>query len=205
MAKRASTDRWVALQFLAVILPVTLVLVAQLTADARRAAALEASRPLRNLANEARASYRTFTNGAADAVDTGTLSRQSAEALQTASAQLAQLANRSEAAALGDTPMLLAQLAGAIGNGAELRTLLPRRAAITRGDQQTRAIEAAFVNRDQAVVRDAIDSAVRQKQQVIAALLASLTLTVIFVMATRRRLRQQIEDDAAVSPSRRLR
>ncbi|TLZ39998.1 MAG: hypothetical protein E6K32_12100, partial [Gammaproteobacteria bacterium] len=76
-----STDRLIALQFLAVAVPIAFVLLAQMAADARRAAALEQSRPLRTLANEARANYRTFTNGAADAVDTGALGRQSAEAL----------------------------------------------------------------------------------------------------------------------------
>ena len=78
---RRSTDRLIALQFLAVAVPIAFVLLAQMVADARRATALEHSRPLRTLANEARANYRTFTNGAADAVDTGALGRQSAEAL----------------------------------------------------------------------------------------------------------------------------
>src|SRR5258705_5573799 len=104
-----STDKLVALQFLAVILPVTLVLLGQLTADARRADALEQSRPLRNLASDARSNYRTFTNGAADAVDTGTLGRQSAEALRTAAEQLAQLQLQLQdgGAALGDPPKLV--------------------------------------------------------------------------------------------------
>src|SRR5207253_9392922 len=66
-AMRRSTDRLIALQFLAVAVPIAFVLLAQMAADARRAAALEQSRPLRTLANEARANYRTFTNGAADA------------------------------------------------------------------------------------------------------------------------------------------
>ena len=66
---RRSTDTLIALQFLAVVVPIAFVLVAQLIADQHRAAALEYSRPLRNLADEARANYRTFTNGAAEAVD----------------------------------------------------------------------------------------------------------------------------------------
>jgi hypothetical protein len=73
---KRSTDRLIALQVLAVAVPIAVVLLAQLVADARRATALDQSRPLRTLANEARANYRTFTNGAADAVDTGTLGRQ---------------------------------------------------------------------------------------------------------------------------------
>src|SRR3981081_1487643 len=50
---RRSTDRLIALQFLAVAVPIAFVLLAQMVADARRAAALEHSRPLRTLANRA--------------------------------------------------------------------------------------------------------------------------------------------------------
>src|ERR1700722_8491290 len=99
--KRA-TDKLIALQFLAVVLPIALVLLVQLAADARRAAGLEHSRPLRILAEEARANYKTFTNGAADAVDTGTLGAQSVEALHTAAARLAELAGRGADGGRGD-------------------------------------------------------------------------------------------------------
>ena len=200
---RRSTDNLIALQFLAVILPVTLVLFGQLVADARRATALDHSRPLRNLATEARANYRNFTNGVADAVDTGTLGRQSAEALRTAATQLEQLARLGESTALGDTPQLVAGLAHTIGNGARLEALLPLRSTILRGDQETRAIDAAFVNRDQAVVREVIDSAILQKRLLIAALFASGALTVYFVLLTRRRLKHQIDADAAIERQRR--
>ena len=200
---RRSTDNLIALQFLAVILPVTLVLFGQLLADARRATALDHSRPLRNLATEARANYRTFTNGVADAVDTGTLGRQSAEALRTAATQLAQLARIAEPAALGQTPQLVDGLARAIGNGARLEALMPLRKDIVLGDQQTKAIDLAFVTRDQAVVRDVIESAILQKRLLIAALFASGALTVFFVVITRRRLKRQIDDDAAIERRRR--
>ena len=99
--KRA-TDKLIALQFLAVVLPIAVVLLVQMAADARRAARLEHSRPLRILASEARANYKTFTNGAADAVDTGSLGAQSVKALQTAAARLAELADHGEAAVVGD-------------------------------------------------------------------------------------------------------
>ena len=200
---RRSTDNLVALQFLAVILPVTLVLFGQLLADSRRATALAESRPLRNLASEARASYRGFVNGVADAVDSGTLGRQSAEALQLSADQLARLARLGQAQALGATPALVARLAHTIHAGARLDSLLPLRGAILQGDRETRAIDDVFVNRDQAVVRDAVDSAKLQKRLLVAALLVSAALTVYFVLLTRRRLQQQIEADAAIERARR--
>ncbi|HVH83420.1 MAG TPA: hypothetical protein VM713_03785, partial [Steroidobacteraceae bacterium] len=110
-----SHDRLIALQFLAVVVPIAFVLLAQMVADARRAAALAESRPLRTLANDARADYRTFTNGAADAVDTGSLGRQSAEALKNASDRLTELALRDGEPAVNKTAGQVADLARLLG------------------------------------------------------------------------------------------
>src|ERR1700693_1913639 len=125
---RLSTDLLSALQVLAVAVPIAFVLLAQMVADGHRATTLEQSRPLRTLANEARANYRTFTNGAADAVDTGALGRQSAEALNTTAALLSKLAASGEAAALGNTPRLVADLAAQVRSGATLGDLMALRA-----------------------------------------------------------------------------
>jgi len=200
---KRSTDGLIALQFLAVALPIALVLLGQLAADARRAEALAQSRPLRVLASEARASYRTFTNGAADAVDTGALGRKSVEALDSAAVLLAQLAAQGEAAALGDAPRVVGALAGAIDRSGTLATLMPLRAQIMQGDRLTRAIDANFEAHDEAVVRGAIASAIKQKREVTAALLITAGLSVIFVLATRRRLKRQLDADAAIERQRR--
>ncbi len=200
---RRSTDRLIALQFLAVAVPIAFVLLAQLVADGRRATTLEQSRPLRTLANEARANYRTFTNGAADAVDTGALGRQSAEALNTTAALLSKLAAAGEAAELGNAPKLVAELAAQVRSGATLDNLMALRAQIALADRETRAIDENFELRDAAVVHDAVESARREKQLVSVALFISAILTVIFVLATRRRLKRQIDADAAIERRRR--
>src|SRR5207248_64761 len=56
---------------------------------------------------------------------------------------------------------------------------------------------------DAAVIRDAVESARREKQEVTVALLISAILTVIFVLATRRRLKEQLDADAAIERRRR--
>src|SRR5882757_3566762 len=114
--KRA-TDKLIALQFLAVVLPIAVVLLVQMVADARRAAALDHSRPLRILAQEARANYKTFTNGAADAVDTGTLGGQSVAALHTAAERLTRLADLGETAVVGEAAGVVQDLAATIPRG----------------------------------------------------------------------------------------
>ena len=200
--KRA-TDKLIALQFLAVVLPIALVLLVQLAADARRAAGLEHSRPLRILAEEARANYKTFTNGAADAVDTGTLGAQSVEALHTAAARLAELAGRGEAGVVGDAEAVVKNLAATISKGATLNTLMPLRARIIQGDTLTKAIDDEFERRDEFVVKDAIASAIYQKRAVTGALIVTAILTVLFVLATRRRLKARLEADISRERERR--
>ncbi len=156
--KRA-TDKLIALQFLAVVLPIAVVLLVQMVADARRAAALEHSRPLRILAYEARANYKTFTNGAADAVDTGTLGGQSVEALHTAAARLTELADRGETDVAGNAAAAVRKLATILSKGTTLNALMPLRTLIIQGDVLTKSADDEFERRDEFVVKDAIASA----------------------------------------------
>jgi signal transduction histidine kinase len=200
---KRSTDSLIALQFLAVVVPIAFVLLAQMMADARRASALEHSRPLRTLANDIRASYRTFTNGAADAVDTGTLGHQSAEALQTTARLLRDLGSREEAFAVGDAPRVAGELAAQVRSGTTLDLLMPLRDRITDLDRKTRQIDEYFERRDAEVVRDAVESARRQKHEVTVALFISLFLTVIFVLAARIRLKRQLDAEANIERERR--
>ena len=200
---KRTTDKLIALQFLAVVLPIAVVLLLQMAADARRAAGLEHSRPLRILAEEARTNYKTFTNGAADAVDTGTLGAQSVEALHTAAARLAELANRGESAVVGDAATVVQGLANTIPKGASLNVLMPLRPRIIQGDVLTKAIDDEFQSRDEFVVKDAIASAARQKRAVTGALFVTAILTVVFVLATRRRLKASMEADIAKERARR--
>jgi signal transduction histidine kinase len=200
---KRTTDKLVALQFLAVVLPIAVVLLVQMMADARRAAGLEHSRPLRILADQARANYKTFTNGAADAVDTGTLGAQSVEALRAAAERLKELSREGEAVIVGDAATVVEELAATIPKGATLSTLMPRRERIMQGDALTKAIHDEFERRDQFVVREAIESAARQKEAVTAALIISTGLTIWFVSATRRRLKARMESDISKERQRR--
>jgi PAS domain S-box-containing protein len=200
---KRSTDSLIALQFLAVVVPIAFVLLAQMMADARRASALEHSRPLRTLANDIRASYRTFTNGAADAVDTGTLGHQSAEALQTTARLLRDLGSREEAFAVGDAPRVADELVAEVRSGTTLDLLMPLRDRINDLDRKTRQIDEYFERRDAEVVRDAVESARRQKHEVTVALFISLFLTVIFVLAARIRLKRQLDTEANIERERR--
>lgn len=200
---KRSRDKLIALQFLAVVLPIAVVLLMQMVVDARRAAELDHSRPLRIIAVEARADYKIFTNGAADAVDTGTLGAQSVEALNASAARLADLAKRQESVVVGEAARFVKKLAVTIPSGTTLNALMVLRPRIQQGDAMTKAIADEFAKRDEFVVKDAIASALRQKYAVTGALIITAILTVWFVMATRRRLKASLEADIAAERQRR--
>ncbi len=189
------TDRLVALQFLAVVLPVVIVLLVQMWADTRRADALGHSRPLHELAQQARTEFKTFMNGVADAVDTGTLSGPAAEALSTSADKLAQLSAKGEATLVGDTQAAVKTLAGALPKGAALGAILPLREKIKLADKKTKEVDDELARIDAAVVTDAVASAQRQQVLVVVALLVTVLVTSAFVMMTQRRLRKQLEAD----------
>lgn len=198
-----STDRLIALQFLAVVAPVAAVLLLQMVADAHRAAGLEHSRPLRILAQDARANYKTFTNGVADAVDSGALGSQSVDALRTSRLRLAELAQRDREAVTGQAPQVLTDLTDRISAPMSITALMPLRQQIMLGDRLTKQIDAEFSRRDEAVVRDAINSAAIEQRLVAFALFASILLSALFVWATRRRLKARLDADAAIERERR--
>jgi PAS domain S-box-containing protein len=197
------TDRLVALQFLAVALPIAIVVIFQLAADARRATALEHSRPFRILAAEARAYYTIFMNGAADVVDTGSLGTQSVEALHSTAGELAALAVLDDAPKVGDAAAVAASLEASISKGATLQSLVPLQSLIAQGDVLSRAISDEYEKRDELVVREAADSGAIQKYVVAGALAFATTLAVIFVLATRRRLKASVEAEIAAERKRR--
>jgi len=200
--KRA-TDKLIALQFLAVVLPIAVVLVVQLVIDARRADNLEYSRPFRILAAEARANYKVFTSGVADTANTGVLGMQSLDALNTAVVQLNALATLGDNDRAGDTARVVAGLASSIPKGATLDTLTALRTRILEGDVLTKSNDDEFDRRDALVVKDAIASSVRQRNAVAAALFISTMLSVVFVLAMRRRLKASLEAEFAAERQRR--
>ena len=189
-------NRLIVLQFAAVMLPVALVLFAQMVADARRADALEHSRTLRVLAAEVRADYKAFFSGVTDAVDSGSLSSNAVAALKSSGRHLDELvAAGGEPAVLKDAAPSLAALEARLGNGADLNALMAARVPVRAADALTTYIAEEYDRRDQAMVPEVVRSAHQQQIAVAAALALSLVLTVGFVIASQRKLRVRREAD----------
>ena len=194
-AKAPKSDRLVALQFLVVVLPVVVVLLLQMLADSRRAAALGHSRPLHELAQRVRSDYKSFMTGVADAVDTGTLSGPAAEALATAADGLATLGAQGEAQRVDPASKVVKGLSNSLGKGASIGEIMPLRENIRLADKLTKDIDDVLSSLDAAVVSDAVSSARRQQLIVAAALVVTFLMTFAFVVSTQRRLRAQLAAD----------
>jgi PAS domain S-box-containing protein len=200
---KRTTDKLIALQCVAVALPIAVVLLVQMAVDARQATDLEQSRPLRTLAAEARAYYKIFMNGAADVVDTnGSLGTQSIDALHSSAGELAGLAIIDKRAGVGDAAAAVGALESTIPRGATPNTLIPLRERTIQGDVLTKAIDDEYQGRDELVVRKAVASGARQKYAVAGALIITTALTVLFVLATRRRLKAHMEADFSAERQR---
>jgi methyl-accepting chemotaxis protein len=193
------TDRLVALQFLMVVLPVTLVLIGLTVTDARRAAALASSSPLERLAHEVRADYKTFENGVADAVDSGALGAQAAEALAQAATSCGDLASLPAGGRFHETARLLAELASAAPRGSALDKLLPLRDKIRLGDKLTQELEQSLTAQNQQVLASALRSAAVEKVLVPLAIALSLAVTAVLVIRMRRRMRVRLESEERVA------
>jgi len=199
---KRTTDKLIALQCLAVALPIAVVLIVQMAVDARRASSLDQSRPLRILAAEARAYYKIFLNGTADVVDTGSLGTRSVEALHSSAGELAGLAILDGRPNFAEAAAVVGGLESAISKGATLDTLTPLRERMNQGDALTKAIDDEYQGRDELVVKEAVASGARQKYAVAGALIITTTLTVLFVLATRRRLKAHMEADFSAERQR---
>ena len=182
--------KWMtALQFMLILLPLAVVLVLQMVADGQRAAAIQASRPLRVEADAARNDYKTFSAGINDAVDSGTLSSGAVDSLRSAVGHLEALK-----AAGGDPQVLktsiasLGSLAESLGKSTDLPALMKLRDPIRQADTETRDIAEEFNKRDEAVMLDVIASAHRQQTIVLASVAGSVVLTLLFVFFAIRRL-----------------
>jgi methyl-accepting chemotaxis protein len=193
-------NRLVALQFLAVVLPVTLVLCAQTVMDVRRAAALERSRPLRVLAQQARMDFRTFLSGVTDAVDSGSLNAAAVESLRSSGSRIEELARLgADQSVLRNAATELTSLAGKLARGRDLAALMQVRDQVRGADALTKEIAEEFDRRDAAVMQDATRTAHLQQIGVIVAVTLSAVLTLAFVIGSQRRLQAQIAADRRIA------
>ena len=173
------------LQFTLILLPLALVVIAQMVLDSRNAATLDRSHKAQALAYDVRRDFKVFLDGVVDAVDTGSLSNASKEKLQSA----AQSAEALQAAEEADEPVRalvrqLNDLRPAIASASKLQDLVALRPAINSADTAVSAMVSSYDARIERGLLSAVAYASAQRKIVPLVLIVTLVITGFFIRNT---------------------
>ncbi len=175
MLRVRSLSRTIVLQFAAILIPVGLVLLYQLTAGVARAQAARFERQCLVLAQHAQTEYRTFLNGLVDAVDTGRAGARTQQALAETGASLQQLHDLDDQDRLEPLLAAVAVLEREVGADPTVGALLVLRPTIN----DVRALtDALVVRHDERVQRNLAEFANdTQRQGWIVAVAMAITFS----------------------------
>jgi methyl-accepting chemotaxis protein len=181
---RSLASRFV-LQFTLILLPLALVVIAQMVLDSWNAAALDRSHRAQALAYDVRRDFKVFIDGVVDAVDTGGLSNAAKEKLQSA----AQSAEALQAAERTDEPVRalvrqLNELRPGIASAAKLQDLVALRPAINSADTAVSALVSRYDARIEQGLLSAVAYASAQRKIVPLVLIVTLVITGLFIRNT---------------------
>ncbi|HZF27297.1 MAG TPA: ATP-binding protein [Steroidobacteraceae bacterium] len=181
MIKVQSLRNRIILQFLIILVPLAAVLVILTLFDLQRASALENSLRLRELSLEAKDAYARFIEGVIDAMDTGTLSKARADALDVVAKALNAQRRIDPKHDLDATIRVLGQISQSVRQDPSLPSLLRLQPV---SNQVSRALDANrlyYQQRHERSIAQAIEGANRQNWIVLTATLLSVVFAVVFV------------------------
>ncbi len=176
MRRYRSLSARIMIRFGAVILPLTAILVAQMVVDAKRNAELDAAFRLQTYAGEAAARYKSFLDGAADAVDSGKLSGKALGSLEQTEQSLRALAAVDANRDLSGLRANLGTILSALRQDASVAALVRLQAPIQQARSAVAEQAAAYKERDRSAVAQTLRSAREQMWMVSSALVVTLVL-----------------------------
>ena len=200
MIQARSLKRQIVLQFIAVLLPLVVVLIYQVVTEYRRAQATGLASQRANLASQAESEYKRFVEGIIDASGSGSLARNASEALNASVDQLDRLhalREQPEIIALRDQ---LRRLQSAIPANGAVTQITAYRARVNEAGALLATLAKAMQADEETFVRRTVESAHRQIYYVSLAGLVSCVLALIFVMRMIRGLANPLQ--RAVSAAR---
>ena len=194
MIKVTSLKRRIVVQFLALLLPVLALLALQTVTEVHRNAVVQSGVEAHGKAGALRDAYRSFVDGAADAVDSGVLAKSRVADLQAAAVHLRELAaldpERAPSAVFIDT---LERLHASLAADPGVANLQRWRDTLVQARQQVEALYAGTENTlDQAIADALVQSALITRVVVVAALVV-LGVAVLFVLQMIRGLTEPLE------------
>ncbi|MBI5430836.1 MAG: methyl-accepting chemotaxis protein [Nitrosomonadales bacterium] len=181
MRNSLSLKSRIIMQFVVVMLPITLVLAFQTISDVRRSSEMSKAFQLMDLSAGAKAHYKTFLNGVSDAVDSGNLSGSSIKALEDAREELSRIGALDSVNPANSTMQQLASMLGVLHQDSSMEAIAPLRGNIRESDAELVKLNDAYTERNRLVIRDAERSANIQKYIVLGSIVFIALITVMFI------------------------
>ena len=181
MIRVHSLKRRIAVQFLIIVAPIAIVLVAQTILEVRRSANLQAAFLRAKAANQAHVSFKKFVDGVVDAVDTGSIAASVAIALDTTSAAFMRLESLTS---IPDAPTLKAGIASlneSLARSSAIADFRPHYTTVDMVRARLELLVGRYDGEEHAAIEAAVSVAETQKWILLAAILASLGCAAFFV------------------------
>ena len=193
MIKVQSLKNTVIVQFLVILLPVVALLAYQTVQNAERTAHLDHLANLNGLALSANERYVIFSNGAADAVDTSTLSRPALAALRDAQQAMQTLGQRSGSIQIRQTAEELLAIHEILQADPSLKTLLTLRERLQGLRLMIDETQATMERQLNELIKLSIARSAFSTRLVIIVSVAVLLLTIWCIYRMIRYLSQPLE------------
>lgn len=181
MKQTLSLKSRIILQFMVVMIPITLVLTYQTVSDLQRSNELSKAFQLMDLSGVAKSHYKTFLNGVTDAVDSGKLGGDSVKALEISKDALSQVGQLDSNTSTADTLVVLATILDTLRKDDSIGAIGSLRDQIRGGDSAISKLNEAYFAANSLVIKQAARSVNIQKFIVLGAILFIALIAVMFV------------------------
>lgn len=170
------------MQFMAVMIPITMVLAYQTISDVQRSSEMSKAFQLMEQSAVTKTRYKTFLNGVSDAVDTGKLGASSIKALEDSWDGLSRM-RVLDSTELVDNSILqqLASVLGVLQKDNSIEAIVPLRDKIRELDVEFSRLNDAYVEGNSAVIKQAEHSSNIQKYIVLGSIVFIALITWMFV------------------------
>ncbi|MBI3480459.1 MAG: HAMP domain-containing protein [Nitrosomonadales bacterium] len=186
MKQHVSLENRIILQFMAVIIPIVLVLTYQTISDVRRSNELSKAFQLMDLSGITKARYKTFLDGVSDAVDSGKLSNNGLKALEESQEALSQIRQIDLDPAIDADYKMLATMLDVLHKDSSMGGIGPLRTQIRSADSEISKLNEAYISANSQVIKQAERSVNIQKFIVLGSFVFIALVAVMFVRNVRK-------------------
>lgn len=181
MKQTLSLKGRIILQFMVVILPVTLVLIFQTISDLRRSSELVKAFHLMELSDTGESRYKTFLNGVSDAVDSGKISDKNIAALKEVREGVSGINQIDPGDQSRKSLQLVESILELLQKDSSMAALMQLREKIRDADTDLSKLRSFYANGNSLAIKQAERSANTQEYIVLGAIIFIVLVTAMFM------------------------